>query len=75
MYQAVCRECFWSPVKKSPRQSPYKVSPSKKSPYKLPLNKSPSKTGETPTVLGEKLINSLANATNRQLFVNKPPRV
>ena len=31
MYQAVCRDCFKSPVKKSPRKSPCKSSP-----YKTP---------------------------------------
>ena len=25
IYQAVCRDCFKSPVKKSPRPSPYKT--------------------------------------------------
>ncbi|XP_052263492.1 thymidine kinase, cytosolic-like isoform X2 [Dreissena polymorpha] len=74
MYQAVCRDCYRSTVKKSPRKSPYK------SPYKSE-NVRPS--GEvvlspqkgTPTVLGERSITSLQNGINRQLFVSSPPRI
>lgn len=68
MYQAVCRDCFTSPVKKSPRHSPYKTSPLKTK------HKSPNKS-ETPTVLGERSLQQLQNATNRQLFISSPPRI
>ncbi|KAL4241010.1 Thymidine kinase [Mactra antiquata] len=68
IYQAVCRDCFRSPIKKSPRKSPYP------SPAKLKL-KSPSKNGETPIVLGERSVNTLENSINRQLFVTNPPKV
>ncbi|XP_045211513.1 thymidine kinase, cytosolic-like [Mercenaria mercenaria] len=69
MYQAVCRECFTSPIKKSPRKSPCKIS-TQKSKLKSPSNKS-----ETPTIVGEKSMQPLQNATNRQLFINSPPRI
>ena len=37
MYQAVCRDCFKSPVKKSPRPSPYKT-PDSSAQKSLPLS-------------------------------------
>jgi hypothetical protein len=67
MYQAVCRECFTSPIKKSPRKSPHKIQ---KTILKAPSNKS-----ETPTILGEKSMQQIQNAANRQLFISSPPRI
>ena len=68
MYQAVCRDCFRSPVKKSPRQSPYKLS--SKSPK--PCKTSPTRPGQTPEVLQEVSVTQLQNLTNRKLFIEVP---
>lgn len=85
IYQAVCRDCFWSPVKQSPRSSPYKTSPRKSGvenkhflqPVVPKIKKpTPEKRGETPTVLGPKnSVPAIDGNINRQLFVTTPPRI
>lgn len=80
MYQAVCRDCFKSPMKKSPRQSPYKMkenSPrkTKSSPRQKGSKLSPLRKAEdTPEALAEMTVTQLQNYTNRKLFLETPPR-
>ncbi|XP_052766622.1 thymidine kinase, cytosolic-like [Mya arenaria] len=71
MYRAVCRDCFKSPTKKSPRKSPM-VSPYK---LKSPVKSATSLQRGTPTLQEERSLKDLTGSINRQLTFTAPPRI